>query len=211
MKPVIIYSIDREQLQGDHYRTLHHQLIDEEQTLIKPWHQKRKDEFIAARGILRLLMGQITNRKPNEIRFRKNEQGKPYLDGAPYFNVSHSGSLIQIAISDVEVGIDIEFFGNQRDWKKIMDRFFHESEKETIQSEEDFLRLWTKKEALLKCVGIGITQELSSFDVLSESIQFNSRDYYFSTIPMQESYCGHLCTTQPRAFQVKSLSEIKFL
>ena len=37
-----------------------------------------------------------------------NDMGKPFYQNGPYFNVSHSGQYIVMAVSNKEVGVDIE-------------------------------------------------------------------------------------------------------
>ncbi len=211
MDSLNLYLIDRKKLIEQHYRTLYHQLNNQEQSLIKPWHEQRRLEYIAGRGFLRMLLGQSMNREGVDVPIRTNEFGKPIVDGDIFFNLSHSGDYVVIAISTVKVGVDIEDTARKKDWKKLLERFFHEEEKKCVQNQKDFYHLWTKKEALLKCVGIGLTQNLDSFRVDQEVIKYRSRDYFFSEIPLPDGICGHLCMVKKIPYQIKNLSEVKFL
>ncbi|MFS2056026.1 4'-phosphopantetheinyl transferase family protein, partial [Variovorax sp. CT11-76] len=62
----------------------------------------------ALRGLLAERMG----RDPLGLRFEAGPQGKPFVRGAPRFNVAHSGTQALIALADpalgLEVGVDIE-------------------------------------------------------------------------------------------------------
>lgn len=109
----------------------------------------------------------------------RDEMGKPYFEEEVlYFNVSHSGEYLAIAVSEKLVGIDIQ------EPKFIRDGMF----KKVIQPEEacligedrqkDFLRLWTLKESFVKAEGKGLCIAL--------------KDYYFEKENNQYlvNYCG---------------------
>ena len=127
-----------------------------------------------------------TIQKIRDFKYRIGKEGKPYFEGAgePYFNISHAGGYAAIAISDREVGIDIQ---NRRNTKTVemADRFFSKDEKTAVRADETgdlFFRLWTRKEALGKCTGDGVRpfldvnvlnlekEELSGFDWMEEKI-----------------------------------------
>jgi len=65
-----------------------------------------------------------------------------------------------------EVGVDIETI-RQRNYLKIVKRFFHKDENEQllncdgVQQEQLFYRMWTLKEAFFKATGLGISQGLN--------------------------------------------------
>lgn len=91
------------------------------------------------------------------------EKGKPYLREYPwFFNLSHSGAYVFCAVSDREVGADIQQCA-AADLEKLAQRFFSERENHALtacRSEEErrqlFFRLWTRKEACGKLSGEGI-------------------------------------------------------
>ena len=97
------------------------------------------------------------------------EHGKPYIkppfqDEAIYFNLSHCKSAVCCAVSDQEVGIDVECFGR---YKERLARYcMSDEEVEKIVASDDadieFTVLWTKKEALLKLTGEGITDDMKT-------------------------------------------------
>lgn len=95
-----------------------------------------------------------------DFEYRIGKEGKPYLEGErePFFNISHAGGYAAIAISDREVGIDIQ---NRRNTKTVQmaDRFFSKEEKSAVRADKSgdlFFKLWTRKEALGKCTGEGV-------------------------------------------------------
>ena len=100
----------------------------------------------------------------------RDEMGKPYFKELPlYFNVSHSGVYLAIAVSERPVGIDIQ------EPKNIKNGMF----KKVVQSEEqkligsdkqrDFLRLWTLKESFVKAEGKGLRIALKDYYFVKEN------------------------------------------
>ncbi|MCF7791744.1 MAG: 4'-phosphopantetheinyl transferase superfamily protein [Victivallales bacterium] len=109
-----------------------------------------------------------------KYRIIKNNYGKPYIENYydNYFNVSHSENHVVSAVSEVEIGVDIEFVKPFRDFIDIAKRFFSineytyltsiKNEKEQI---EVFYKIWTKKESFIKAIGQGVSLGLDKFDV----------------------------------------------
>lgn len=95
-----------------------------------------------------------------------NKQGKPLSDNVE-FNVSHSGKYVVLSKGEKPVGVDIEIL--QRGKNKIAHRFFTLDECVQIDRSYDkdrtFTRIWTLKEAFLKCIGTGIGENLSKFKI----------------------------------------------
>ncbi|MCR5503377.1 MAG: 4'-phosphopantetheinyl transferase superfamily protein [Lachnospiraceae bacterium] len=87
---------------------------------------------------------------------------KPYLPEYPgvFFNLSHSGDYVALALSSFEVGIDIEHMREHTD--RIAQRFYSPEENEYLSSlpekerKREFIRLWTMKESYLKALGEGL-------------------------------------------------------
>ncbi|MBR5935627.1 MAG: 4'-phosphopantetheinyl transferase superfamily protein [Bacteroidaceae bacterium] len=92
------------------------------------------------------------------------EHGKPYLAGHQdiHFNISHCQNAIAVAVSDRPVGIDVESFRNFNDG--LVDKTMNDLEKSEIISSaeprETFAAYWTRKEAVFKLIGTGITDNL---------------------------------------------------
>ena len=92
------------------------------------------------------------------------ENGKPFLQNYPdlHFNMSHCKRAVAVALHDAPVGIDVEC--RRRVSQALMERVCSAGEREFVCSAADpelaFIRLWTRKEALLKCTGVGIREDL---------------------------------------------------
>ena len=96
-----------------------------------------------------------------------DERGRPWLEGVS-FSVSHSGSLglIAIAEGDRRIGVDVEQVRHDTDVRALAARFFHPEEAEAIGDRRDaFFRCWTRKEAVVKALGLGLAHPLGSFVV----------------------------------------------
>ena len=93
------------------------------------------------------------------------EHGKPYLEQGLFFSVSHSRRYSVLAVSENEVGVDIEMHEGINE--QIAKRCFIEEEQEfALQSTENFQRIWTAKEAVLKFLGKGFSYAPKNFSVL---------------------------------------------
>lgn len=101
----------------------------------------------------------------NSLSYSKN--GKPLADGL-FFNVSHSGDYVVGAVSDCEVGCDIEKISSAP--MKVAQHYFSPAESEYINSEPDkdraFFTIWTLKESYMKMTGQGLGLALDSFEIL---------------------------------------------
>ena len=103
------------------------------------------------------------------------EKGKPYFlyNESLHFSISHTKSHIAIALHDKEIGIDIE---NTRKCNlNLAKRYFHPEEYIYLSSlpkeeqDEAFTKIWTQKEAFVKCTGEGIAGGFNKFSVIPNS------------------------------------------
>lgn len=90
--------------------------------------------------------------------YRLNEYGKPISD-AMFFNISHTKGMVVFVIDSVPVGIDIE--RNRKVENSFKKYVCSPSEEEFIQKDEDFFKIWTNKESLVKCIGTGIKSRVN--------------------------------------------------
>lgn len=137
--------------------------------------------FIAARGMLRLLLGRYLDSSPADLAFRLGQQGKPSLDPRCVnstlgqdlrFNLSHSHGMALYAFAlGREVGVDLEKHRPDFASAEIAERFFSSREREELLSlspelrTAGFFHCWTRKEAYVKVRGEGLHIPLDSFDV----------------------------------------------
>ncbi|WP_192456341.1 4'-phosphopantetheinyl transferase family protein [Musicola keenii] len=137
-------------------------------------------------GILRLLLAPICRQVPQALRFERNAHGKPFLVDYPaiQFNVSHTRTALAFAIAmHHPVGVDVErCVGNPTGKRAVAARFFHPNETHWLASLSDeaflpaFIRLWTRKEAYIKALGLGLHRQLNDFSCLSAAGHVLVRD-----------------------------------
>ena len=92
---------------------------------------------------------------------------KPYLPNESYFNISHSGEYAVLAVSEHELGVDIEKNGEYKE--KLAQRCCTEEELIFLHGSKDkslFYKMWTGKESIMKATGEGFRMSPRSFSVL---------------------------------------------
>ena len=138
-----------------------------------PIHRTR---FIAGRGYLRETLGACLGRNPAALRFQNGRYGKPGIEGIE-FNVAHSEIQLLIAVAKEPVGVDIELVRPLPEMDQLAAEVFSSDELRRWSElppgvrHDSFLALWTRKEALLKAIGLGITEHLKNV-----SVYFNNND-----------------------------------
>ena len=95
----------------------------------------------------------------NTPSFLYNEHGAPYIEGGPYFSISHCKHGIAVVIGEKPIGIDIEYIRTAK--PELVAHTMNEKEQAQIWAADSpdvaFTCLWTQKEAVLKMRGTGIT------------------------------------------------------
>jgi 4'-phosphopantetheinyl transferase len=119
--------------------------------------------------LLRLVLGKLTQRPLQSLRFETTSQGKPYLAGNDgiAFNLSHSSGHSLIALSlGGDIGCDIENrFRDDDDVDELGAVVLHSEEQQEMrrmaapQRQEAFKRYWVRKEAVLKAAGSGFLKD----------------------------------------------------
>lgn len=144
-------------------------------------------------------LAKLLGKAPNDLQFITTKYGKLYLTNEDnyYFNISHSGQYIILAISNHEIGIDIEL-GERILESEVMamsKNFCDENEQKLIAGNKNrFLKMWVKKEALMKYQGTGFMSEedtLFSLD-LNEYQCVGGVQIYFTELFLNYSF--GLCT-----------------
>ena len=136
-----------------------------------------KNRWVAARANLKHILSQYCLSPPEQLRFDYEKNGKPVLaeQSAPpdlYFNLSHSHNHALLGVTRLApIGVDLEYQQAIPDWQDLARHFFSRCEYRQLmtlpeaQRQKAFYCCWTRKEAVVKATGEGLSAALSSFDV----------------------------------------------
>jgi 4'-phosphopantetheinyl transferase len=133
--------------------------------------------FLYSHSLLRRLLARYACLLPEEIEFGYTKFGKPYLQQRPGseridFNLSHSGKVVLIGVTkNLPVGVDVEKIKPLADMSQIAARYFSDSEQSDLSTLSGaartaaFYHCWTRKEAVIKASGEGLSMPLDTFRV----------------------------------------------
>ena len=149
-------------------------LNQEEQVRAARFHFERdRSMFVCCRAQLRRILAEHTGCAPAAIQLQAGPRGKPALVGGKIeFNVSHAGHWFACAVSEqTPLGVDIEEEHPLRDMVAVAEHFFAPAEVMQLFATDEkdrtrsFFECWTRKEAVIKATGEGISRPLDSFEV----------------------------------------------
>lgn len=135
-------------------------MSDEKKMRLSKLKEDDRLRSVAGEMLARVAVSEWCGITPEEIRFAKDEKGKPYAENLNvHFNISHSGEYVVCAVSDSPIGIDIEEIREIN--FKILERIC--SHREFVYFSEEpqlnrFFEIWTAKEAQAKLFGDGISK-----------------------------------------------------
>ena len=145
-----------------------------------------------------------------DIELETNEYGKPSLKNHPeiHFNLSHSGDVVILTVSDTECGVDIESTQRPHEAMGVANRFFSRNEYAAMvlsaDPNEAFCRLWTLRESYVKMRGKGFAIGLSTLKcdfrrgvcTISQD-NLPQTDAFFKEFRDIPGYRVSVCTNEP--------------
>ena len=144
---------------------------------------------------------------PLPLSYKTDKNGKPYIPSASFFNISHSGSFVVCAVSDSEVGVDIEEIRKMKPTliKSIL------SPGELIDSQKfsgaALQRLlcekWVRKEAYLKLLGVGLRKSPTSLAFEGDELLETSA---FSRVFDLDGFMLSICSNEPTKVSLNVIS-----
>jgi 4'-phosphopantetheinyl transferase len=149
--------------------------LDEKRRACRLRHPPLRRNFTLSHGLLRVLLSRYLQLSPSDIEFRYGSTGKPRLSAEGsrlQFSMAHSDRMVVYAFAnDCELGVDIERASPFSDLESVAAEFFCPEEYAEFisihpaQRCDAFFTGWTRKEALVKAVGGGLSMPLDSFRV----------------------------------------------
>ncbi len=133
-----------------------------------------RDRFVARRGRLRVLLGRELGRPPAEIAYALGSHGKPIVAGGTdlRFSSAHSHGLWVCALArGIEIGCDVERIDPALADADVAERLFAPGERRRLAAlapagfAQGFFECWTRKEAFVKAIALGLSYPLDAFEV----------------------------------------------
>ena len=162
-----------------------HWLSDDELAKAECFHlELHRSRYIVGRAALRRVLADRLGCSPAAIRLSYGTNGKPMLEGGRghvEFNLAHSGGDAVVALADgAAVGVDIEILRPIADVESLARLVFSDVELRELALAPDpglaFLNGWTRKEAYVKALGLGLTAPLTEI-----TVSLSGRAALFST------------------------------
>jgi len=139
-----------------------------------------RGRYVRSHALLRRVVAGRINEDPASLRFeRRCEQcgnpthGRmrlPAMD-APKFSLSRSGPIAVVACGPGPLGVDVEFESRAHFESEVIFRVSTPVERKRLMTlsgaarDIAFIEMWTRKEAVVKALGVGLLLPFSSFDV----------------------------------------------
>jgi 4'-phosphopantetheinyl transferase len=136
-----------------------------------------RQQFMVGRACLRHLLGLNLELRACGVPITLSRYGKPEVASGVgdrlHFNLAHSRSTVLIALCrDSPVGVDLEYLDRATDAMEVARASFTPSESRQIEripttdaQRRAFFECWTRKEAVIKADGRGLSLPLASFEV----------------------------------------------
>src|SRR5213082_2508 len=161
-------------VRADARGSFRHWLSDDELGRAERFHSDLdRSRYVVGRIALRRVLADRLGCSPAAVRFSYGRNGKPMLDGARghlEFNLAHCGGDAVIALTDcAAIGVDIELLQPVPDVESLARLVFSDVERRELELAPDpvsaFLNGWTRKEAYVKALGLGLTAPLTEIIV----------------------------------------------
>lgn len=173
------------------------------------WYHEREREVAAleiriegageysARQLAAEMLADVVGSAPENIPFRRGENGKPLTSLPLYFNCSHSGDFVVCAVGERELGVDLERI---RPVRPRLERALTAAERQWLASlpqperDEGFFRLWTLKESWIKCRGGRLAEfHRAEFLLRGREIVSAPPGFVFRYLPAPAGYVLAVC------------------
>ena len=130
--------------------------------------ERKKSETVNGRELLKTAVLREFGVDSNTLIIEKGEHGKPYFSDREdiFFNISHSGDFVAVAVGECSLGIDIQVVQNVRE--RMIDKLCNDDEKQFISNcpdkDKSFIILWSLKESYIKAIGKGMSFPMSDIN-----------------------------------------------
>lgn len=195
-----------------------HQLLSEEERAmhLKFHFPQDRLQYVVTRALVRCVLSRYSHVAPCDWIFGKTDHGQPTIVGPAgagegiSFNLSHSGSLVLMALTrDARLGVDTETLARCDDFIDVGQHSFSAREVTELdalpvsQRGQGYVAHWTLKEAYVKARGVGLSIALDSFSFHwpeDERIEFHrdrladdTAEWHFRLFQLNASHVASVC------------------
>lgn len=139
---------------------------------------------------------------PADDALWRNSEGKPALRcGTVQFNVSHAGPWLYVLVGSAPVGVDVERLRPLRGGGALAAYFAALGGAPAVPA--DVPRLWSRAEAVGKCLGTGMTLPLDRLDLPAGTLaapaccRTAQGAVWLATAPAPQGWCAHIASAGP--------------
>lgn len=140
-----------------------------------------RQRFLVGCSLSKCVLASYLGCAASDVRFSRKclrcgqPHGKPEISkpvvkkGGICFSISHSGDVIGVAVTlETQIGLDVEYLSADLDVSSIANLTLSNGELAAMDSNstvEDFLAVWTRKEAVVKAVGMAFQTSPNAVEV----------------------------------------------
>jgi len=154
---------------------------------IKDYHfLKDRIATLLGRYLLQCIL--IENRFRYDPEITIGEKDKPFFKTGPYFNISHSGAWVVVAVSEkVPAGIDVE--RHRKVPEQLAEKYFTTDERQRMNGQvSGFFDYWAAKEAVIKADGRGVEILGKTFEASPGVFHADVKEWQVQAISLGEGY-----------------------
>lgn len=212
-----VRSTDNELIISDWYSLLQSR---EQQRAARFRQTADRNRYILGRGLFRVMAGRITGKAPQSVSIIAAQTGKPILSDAPnwHFSVSHTGDWVLLAVGQTPLGVDVEFVNPRFIIDDLIPTVLSAAEQRALIESPDshlfFYECWTRKEALVKATGEGVTDDfinipaLEGEHIVKSSLIGNSFPWQIQPFFVNDTYPAALANVYINSMESPQFYEI---
>ncbi|MEP6634058.1 MAG: 4'-phosphopantetheinyl transferase superfamily protein [Luteimonas sp.] len=137
-----------------------------------------RDALTLTYALHRLALAAVLECDPSQVALLRDAVGRPcLLEKDIWTSLTHTDGFAAVAISRASaVGIDLELATRAMDMPEIAERVCHVVEADGLKGRlpaeyaSALLALWVRKEALLKMAGVGLGEEMNTFQAPADIV-----------------------------------------
>lgn len=211
-KEIFVYSVRFSDFNQDQKTSFFFEILSkqEQEQSLRFVTKELREQYLISHGILRCILAWHLKEKPQQISYAFNAFGKPELpnQNSLKFNMSHSKDLAVYAVSFCQrVGIDVEWKNPTVRFEDFFADILTDSEKNFLldsctnhkMKTEFFFDLWSKKEALIKAIGKGLSYNVKTIQTASKKdpiFLLDGQPFSCSQLPIHKDYACAIAVDQ---------------